>query len=170
MESNFVFLIFFWGHFRQNRNLMFGLRLRHFLFTLPQGVAAVPKWSQHHKNHQTPRPCTSTREFDVSLDCVRLSGLALSCPKKVRAGRVSTIFLCSSACHARATTCAHPNNPGQRSLSPLDGVSKPKSDLGAVLKDHFFGGASHDSLVSASDAQHFSHGRSVGPVAFFQCG
>jgi hypothetical protein len=127
---------------------MFGLRLRHFLFTLPQGVAAVPKWSQHHKNHQTPRPCTSTREFDVSLDCVWLSGLALSCPKKVRAGRVSTIFLCSSACHARATTCAHPNNPGQRSLSPLDGVSKPKSDLGAVLKDHFFGGASHDSLVS----------------------
>ena len=33
-------------------------------------------------------------------------------------------------------------------MGPLHHVSKGKSDLGAVLKDHFFGGASQFSLVS----------------------
>ena len=29
----------------------------------------APKCPHHHQTHQTPRPRTSTREFDVSLDC-----------------------------------------------------------------------------------------------------
>ena len=96
---------------------------------------------RHHQTHQTPRPRSSTREFDVSLDCVRLSGLTLRCPDSACPGRVSTTFLCSTASHARTTTCAHPNDSGLLWLSPLGGVSEPKSGFGAVLKSRFFGGA-----------------------------
>ena len=49
----------------------------------------APKCPHHHQTHQTPRPRSSTREFDVSLDCVRLSGLTLRCPDRFGVPRSS---------------------------------------------------------------------------------
>ena len=120
----------------------------------------APKCPHHHQTHQTTRPHTSTREFDVSLDCVWLSGLTLSAPDQARGTGRGATFWCSSTCHARATTCAHPNDPGPIYLNPLGGVSKLKSGLGALKKSHFFFSPFHDALGCAAMLKTFVFAKS----------
>ena len=110
----------------------------------------MPKWFDPvpaPQNHLKPRPCTSAREFDVSLDCVWLSGLTLRRPKRVLAGRLGTIFFFVlkrlSRTHNDLRT---PQRPGAALVEPTGWGFQAEVRLGGAQKKSFFFSPLHDAL------------------------